>query len=173
MPDDVFADMTTLLAEHQAGERGRGFTHLLSCRRNRHRFNSYGFALTGLQTLAPRNLAYLNPADMQERMLRDGDSIDIASDHGTITATVAGEATIRRGVVSLSHGFGGLPDEDLYQENGVSANLLISTDRDRQSINGMPRMSGIPVNIRPARVPHKQQAGFEREEKRRAGCADM
>src|SRR3546814_20602724 len=58
----------------------------------------------------------------------------------------------------MSHGFGGLPEDGDYLTNGASANLLISTERDRQAINGMPRMSGIPVNIRPTNGPQAEAA---------------
>src|SRR3546814_2117586 len=88
---------------------------------------------------------------MAERGLVNGDWIEIASDNGTIEAIVEADETIRPGVVSMSHGFGGLPEDGDYLANGASANLLISTDRDRQAINGMPRMSGLPVNIRPTK----------------------
>src|SRR3546814_9218878 len=90
---------------------------------------------------------------MAERVLVNGDWIEIASDNGTIDAMVEADETIRPGVVSMSHGFGGLPEDGDYLTNGASANLLISTERDRQAINGMPRMSGIPVNIRPTNGP--------------------
>src|SRR3546814_2501271 len=64
--------------EHRSqtlGQRGRGYTHRLSNRRNRHRFNSYGFAVDELKKLLPRNLAYLNPDEMPERGLVNGDWI--------------------------------------------------------------------------------------------------
>src|SRR3546814_15673910 len=86
---------------------------------------------------------------MAERGLVNGDWIEIASDNGTIDAMVEADETIRPGVVSMSHGFGGLPEDGDYLTNGASANLLISTERDRQAINGMPSMSGMPVHIRP------------------------
>jgi anaerobic selenocysteine-containing dehydrogenase len=151
MPEDVRADIGALAA--RAHDRDSGFSHLLSNRRNRHRFNSYGFAVTGLRRMLPRNLAYLNPRDMAERGLRNGDWIEITSDHGMIGAIAEADQDLRAGVVSMSHGFGGLPEDGDYLANGASANLLISTDRHRQGINGMPRMSGIPVNIRPTDGP--------------------
>src|SRR3546814_7245070 len=116
-----------LLGEYAAGQRGRCYTHLLSNRRNRHRFNSYGCAVDELKKLLPRNLAYLNPDEMAERGLVNGDWIEIASDNGTIEAIVEADETIRPGVVSMSHGFGGLPEDGDYLANGASANLLIST----------------------------------------------
>src|SRR3546814_10694039 len=96
---------------------------------------------------------------MAERGLVNGDWIEIASDNGTIDAMVEADETIRPGVVSMSHGFGGLPEAGDYLTNGASANLLISTERDRQAINGMPRMSGIPVHNRPTNGPHGVEIG--------------
>src|SRR3546814_11769278 len=98
MPDDVRGDIETLLAEYAAGQRGHGYTHRLSNRRNRHRFNSYGFAVDELKKLLPRNLAYLNPDEMAERGLVNGDWIEIASDNGTIEAIVEADETSRPGV---------------------------------------------------------------------------
>src|SRR3546814_9197649 len=135
-----------LLGEYAAGQRGRGYTHRLSNRRNRHRFNSYGFAVDELKKLLPRNLAYLNPDEMAERGLVNGDWIEIASDNRTSDATVEADETIRPGLVSFSHGFGGLPQDGHYLHNGASDNLLINSERDRPAINGTPPMSRIPVN---------------------------
>jgi anaerobic selenocysteine-containing dehydrogenase len=80
-----------------------------------------------------------------------GDWIEITSDHAVIRAIAEQDETMRAGVVSMAHSFGGMP-EDIdaagYLEHGVSPNILVSTDRDVQSINAMPRMSGVPINIR-------------------------
>src|SRR3546814_1698203 len=94
MPYDVRGDIETLLAEYAAGQRGHGYTHRLSNRRNRHRFNSYGFAVDELKKLLPRNLAYLNPDEMAERGLINGDWTEIDSDNGTIDAMVEADETI-------------------------------------------------------------------------------
>ena len=42
---------------------------------------------------------------------------------------------------------GALPEEDVYAEAGSNTNRLISSDRDRATINAMPRMSGFPVRL--------------------------
>ncbi|MCO2075293.1 hypothetical protein IPC264_23715 [Pseudomonas aeruginosa] len=67
--------------------------------------------------------------------LDNGDHIEISSDHAC--------------VVSMAHAWGGLPGENADPATrGASTNMLISTDRDVEPINAMPRMSATPVNIR-------------------------
>ncbi len=57
------------------------------------------------------------------------------------------DETLRSGVVSMSHGWGGLRHEQAaYATVGSDTNLLTSSaERDR--INAMPTMSAIPVRI--------------------------
>ena len=51
-------------------------------------------------------------------------------------------------MLSMTHGFGALPDENRsHEEVGSSVNQLISTDKNLDSIMAMVRMSAIPVNI--------------------------
>ncbi len=93
----------------------------------------------------------MNPDDMVEMGIVSGDWVEISSDSGAIKIIAEADKTLRRGVVSMTHAFGDVLEDasvDEYFKYGVSANLLISTDRDLQTINAMPRMSGIPVNIR-------------------------
>ena len=86
---------------------------------------------------------------MENEGLRGGDFLFIDSAHGSIEAMAAADETIRPGVISIPHGFGGLPERgDKYLDLGTSTNLLLSLDVDREAINAMPRMSGIPVGIR-------------------------
>jgi anaerobic selenocysteine-containing dehydrogenase len=157
LPDDVRQEVADLLADVPTpGEfrsNGQTFSFLTSSRRQRHRFNSFGFKISKLQRAMPYNYGYMNPADMAVTGIADGDWIAITSDHGTIRVLAQEDAAMRRGVVSICHGFGGLPDEDDFLIDGVSPNQLISTDRNLQTINGQPRMSGIPVNVRRAAAP--------------------
>jgi anaerobic selenocysteine-containing dehydrogenase len=156
-PDDVATEIAALAAEYAGpgGIRGNGklFTHRIASRRHRDRFNSLGKALSGVHKRVPYNVAYLNPADMAAKQVNDGDWVELTSDNATVRAIAESDETLRRGVVSLTHGFGDLPDETDYLTDGVSTNLLISTDRDLQTINAMPRMSGIPVNVERASGP--------------------
>jgi anaerobic selenocysteine-containing dehydrogenase len=149
-PEDVVTEIAELAAEYVAPGQ---FTHRIAARRHRDRFNSLGKALSGVHKRVPYNVAYLNPADMAAKSVADGDWVELTSDNGTVRAIAEGDETLRTGVVSLTHGFGDLPDSTDYLTDGVSTNLLISTDRDLQTINAMPRMSGIPVNVERASGP--------------------
>jgi anaerobic selenocysteine-containing dehydrogenase len=95
----------------------------------------------------PTNPAYLHPAEFPSLGIDHGDKVEIASDLGKIIAVAQPDETIRRGVVSIAHNWGGLPGKD---GRGVNTNLLIATDRHVASVNAMPRMSGVPVNLRKA-----------------------
>jgi anaerobic selenocysteine-containing dehydrogenase len=156
-PPDVVAEIVEVAAESVAPGRvpsnGQLFTHRLASRRHRDRFNSTGNLLSAVKKRVPYNVAYLNPDDMAEKSVAKGDWVELTSDCGAVRAIAEDDATLRPGVVSLIHGFGNLPDDNDYLTDGVSTNLLISTDRDLQTINAMPRMSGIPVNIRRASGP--------------------
>jgi anaerobic selenocysteine-containing dehydrogenase len=150
MPDDVAAEVAEFLAstpEHLTpGADGKPrFSHLLSSRRMRELFCSSGRHLTETRKRRPYNPAFLSPSDMGEMNLQNRDRIRISSEFGTIEAFAETDEALRPGVVSLAHGFGGLPGDD--PDNGACVNLLIDTRSQVEPINAMPRMSGIPVNI--------------------------
>ncbi len=94
----------------------------------------------------PYNPLYMNPQDMADEGLTEGDAATLSSEHGSISALVKCDPDLRPGVVQISHGFGGLPDAIDYESQGVNTNLLLSLER-RESINAMPRMSGVPVAL--------------------------
>jgi hypothetical protein len=60
---------------------------------------------------------------------------------------VEADDSLRTGIVSLTHGFGLLPEDTDYLRDGVCSNMLISTDRELQTINAMPRMTAFPIHI--------------------------
>lgn len=144
MPGDVAEELTSVLAEYHGAN---GFSHRLSVRRHRDLMNSGGRPIATIRKRVTHNSAFINPEDMAQRGIASGDWIVIRSDHGAIRVLAQADPDLRKGVVSISHGFGGLPDEHNYIENGVSTNLLINGQLNRETINAMPRMSGIPVNI--------------------------
>jgi anaerobic selenocysteine-containing dehydrogenase len=128
---------------------GKIFSHRLAVRRNRDLFNSVGLGLEGVRARNPYNPAWLNPTDMAERNILSGDKVEIVSDHGRIQAIVKEDMTVRPGVVMISHGWGGLPEENLsYETSGSCTNLLVDTETNIEPITSMVRMSSIPVNIR-------------------------
>jgi anaerobic selenocysteine-containing dehydrogenase len=95
------------------------------------------------------NPAFMNPLDLEALGLSDGDTIRIASRHGEIPAIVEAEDAIRRGVISMSHCFGGT-DPDCpsdVREAGANTGLLSSVEHEYDPHSGIPRMSAIPVRI--------------------------
>ena len=78
--------------------------------------------------------------------------VNIISAHGQIPAVVRSDPSMRAGVISMTHGWGGLPGEATdYRQVGSNPNLLIDA-RQRDPINAMPVMSAIPVRIERAAV---------------------
>ena len=154
---DIVKEIAEVAAETampgRVASNGLVFSHRLASRRHRDRFNSMGNLLSGIKKRVPYNVAYLNPDDMTAKSVTNGDWVELTSDAGSVRAIAEADETLRPGVVSLIHGFGDLPDSTDYLTDGISTNLLISTDRDLQTINAMPRMSGIPVNVERASGP--------------------
>jgi anaerobic selenocysteine-containing dehydrogenase len=76
--------------------------------------------------------------------------VRVRSDAGEIVVPAKADPDLRSGVISVAHGYGVLPGEpeDPFGR-GASTNRLISDSGPRESINAMPRMSAIPVNIQP------------------------
>lgn len=146
LPDDVAGELEGVLAQ----ESDEAYPYRMAVRRHRDVLNSACRELPSIRQRIQHNKAYMNPADLDREGVSSGDEIAVCSDTASIRAIVAIDPDVRCGVISISHGFGGLPDEVDYESQGVNTNLLISTDRDLASINAMPRMSGIPVSISPA-----------------------
>jgi anaerobic selenocysteine-containing dehydrogenase len=153
IPPDVADELAAVVAEGFAvsGMKSSGgvvFTHRLSARRMREVSNTTYQELPAIRRRRPYNPAWLNPRDLEQLGLTSGDKVEIVSDHGRITAFVQADETVRPGVVSMSHGWGPLPDDtDDGGTQGSPVNRLVSSERDVEAINAMPRQSAIPVNI--------------------------
>ena len=144
MPDDVYDELATVRAESQP----RGFTHRLVVRRLREVQNTMYHRLPSIRRRMPYNSAYLHPLDIDQLALSAGQEVRIESAHGSIVTRLEADDTMRRGVVSIAHGWGGLPEDPPdFRAAGACSNLLISTDSALDPINAMPRMTAIPVRI--------------------------
>jgi anaerobic selenocysteine-containing dehydrogenase len=163
-PVDVEAEIAKVAREDFGAQRyapnGQPFDLLLISRRMREVFNSAGRTSPEIRKRRPYNPAYLHPDELAAHGLCEGDRVDITSDNGTIPAIIAADGDLRRGVVSMAHGWGGLPGEELpYESEGASTGLLVSTERDYETINAMPRQSAIPIYLRKSFAKHPMGGG--------------
>ncbi len=66
----------------------------------------------------------------------DADTVTLTTEHGSITAHVAYDETVREGVVSITHGHAAENPGDLTSENV-----------DIDALTAMPRASGLDVSV--------------------------
>ena len=139
------------LVDGDHDENDEAFPFRMVSRRLMHRYNS---SMEHIQAKARRyNPAFMNPDDLVELGLESGDLAEISSSRATVLAVVEPDATLRRGIVSMSHAFGGLPDEDENpQIVGTNSGRLLRADHDLDPYSGQPRMSNVAVAVRPAPV---------------------
>jgi anaerobic selenocysteine-containing dehydrogenase len=154
-PEDIVAELREVSAESDiASLKDRRFTHRLISRRMRSVMNSAYQELPTIRKRLPYNPAYLNQDDFDDLGIVQGDTIRIVSEHGAINAIAKLDDTVRSGVVSMTHCWGGLPEDYPGKTaTGTSTNLLVSSERNIEPINNMPRYSAIPVYLeKPAGV---------------------
>lgn len=152
-PQDVAAELDAVLAESDTSQR---FRYQLTCRRILEAMNSAYLDGQRTRQRYPSNWAYMNPEDMLDESLNDGDNIEIVSEAGSIEGVVKAEPGLRRGVISMTHLFGSLmppqaPPQNQASSRGAYTGRLVSLQDHLEPINYMPRYSGIPVNIAPVR----------------------
>jgi len=150
-PTDVLTELAEVEARLFVPPLGDDpFRYRLAVRRLRDANNSAGLSLPSIKSRVPFNPAYMNPEDMRDEGFAEGEMLEVASRHGTIEARAKADPDLRRGVVSIPHGFGALPRAGAkYDDVGSSTNRLTSLDDDaREAINAMPHMTGIPVSVR-------------------------
>ena len=105
----------------------------------------------------PHHPAYMHPADMEALGIEAGMLVTITSRRATIHAVVKEPEDLRRGVISMSHGYGidletldasCDPGEPQPCSMGNHTGALASADLDYQEpYSGIPRMSSIPVHV--------------------------
>jgi anaerobic selenocysteine-containing dehydrogenase len=145
-PDDVLQEIDEVIADTtNIGE----FGFRLAVRRSRDLNGSIGHQTPSIRQRNPYNPLYMNPEDMMRLGITSGDWVNVSSVSGEISAIALGDPGVRIGVVSMSHNWGDLENNaDAYRRHGASTNFLTQADVGCESINAMPRMSAIPVNVR-------------------------
>src|SRR4029077_16612013 len=119
-------------------------------RRENRVINSTGRTLPGLMRGRSYNPAFMHPDDLAGLGVAAGDLVEIRSEYDTITGVAQAAAYRRPGVVSMSHGFGGIPGEDEDPRvDGANTNRLLRTDVEYDRYTGIPRMGALPVAVVP------------------------
>ncbi|WP_439484843.1 molybdopterin-containing oxidoreductase family protein [Blastomonas fulva] len=142
-------DMPAQLVAYGRDDPARqGFPFRLISRRSRHRFNSTGGHLSALAAKRTTNPAHIHPDDLAGLGVADGEMIRIASPHGEVHALAKASDGLRRGVISMAHGYGD-PDfsPDAVPMRGGSTNRLVSETSGFDPITGQALQSAIPVKV--------------------------
>jgi anaerobic selenocysteine-containing dehydrogenase len=148
MPDDVADELRRAASSFAASPR-RDRPFRLVVRRSKDVLNSFGRDVGG-GLRRPANPCFVHPDDLGRLGIESRSTVIITSDHGSVRAIAEADDTMRPGVVSMSHGFGGLPSDDGDPvRHGSSANCLLTLDRDLQAVSAMPQMSALAVSITP------------------------
>ena len=148
-PPEVLDDLEKLL-KIDAEEAGRygddgSYTHLLTVRRVKHVYNS---SCHDFPKNPPGNPAYLHPDDIASLGFSSGQGVQLSSENASINVIIEADSALRRGVVSMSHCFGGDPDsQESLHAVGANASKLIAVDRHYDPLMGMPRMTGFAVKF--------------------------
>ena len=94
------------------------------------------------------NPLFVHSTDMNALAIKDHDLVVVESPDGRIIARAKKDDSMRPRVVSISHGFGRvLNDESDIDHFGSCVQQLISTEHHCDPITGIPRMSAIPVKL--------------------------
>ncbi len=121
---------------------------LLIPRRENRVMNTYGRTVPGMVGKRTYNPAFVNPEDLAALGYRPGDVVEISSEHDTIVGVVESDPDLRRGLVSMSHSFGGNPGEkEDPLVDGANTNRLLRNDCTYDRVTGQPAMGAIAVSI--------------------------
>ena len=150
-PTPVLADLARLEATLVSPPEGNGSLVLIG-RRHLRSNNSWMHNIDVLAKGRFRCTLQVHPDDAVRRGLTDGGEALVTSRVGEVTALVEVTDSIRRGVVSLPHGWGhdqpGAPFAVASLRPGVNANVL--TDPEvLDPLSGNAALNGVPVTVSP------------------------
>ena len=152
-PADVIDELAAVAAEQTGAEVLAGFDadlfpFRLISRRLKHVLNSLGRELPGLARVGTTNAAYMNPQDMADIGVEAGDLVEITSPTGSLLGVAEPSETIKRGVISMAHSWGGSVTDEQVRQQGSPTNRLCTVDSGYDPLNGMAIQSAIPIGVR-------------------------
>jgi len=148
--DLMIRELAEIAATGPLMESRSGYPFQLITRRNDGVVNSMFRRVPGIHKIA-YNPAFMAPKDLENLGLETGSLVSIASRYGKVIAIVESDATLRPGVVSISHGFGpAIGEDDDPFAVGTNVNRLLRMDVDHDAISGLPRMGAVSVNVQAA-----------------------
>jgi anaerobic selenocysteine-containing dehydrogenase len=143
--DQDIADALEQLDDEQA------YPFRLICSRSKYVLNSSGRNLAMLAEKAGSfNPAFFNPDDLEALAIAEDSLVRISSEDGALEAVATANPRIRRGVVSMYHCWGPVPDGNDDADvrlTGANTNLLLNNRRNIQRYTGVTRQSAIPIAV--------------------------
>ncbi len=98
------------------------------------------------------NFLYLNPDDAGKLNLKEGDTAEISSSHGTVTIPVRFSEDLMSGVVAFPHGWGHKDADGLSiasKHAGINANYITPDGPEGcEQLSGMSHMTGFVVDVK-------------------------
>ena len=141
LPPDVAEELEEVFNTEKAEEPYR-----LIVRRTLETMNSAFNHSSVARERFPVNPTYMNTEDMAEHGLNNGDRVEVRSAYGKVVGHARKDPGLKRGVVSITNGWGSMnPDTD--GEEGTNPTALSSLLEHRTTINYMPRISAVPVSV--------------------------
>ena len=149
---DMLEELATIRDEDFEAAKDPVRPFRLISRRLPNVYNSSERDIDALAKGRPFNPAFLHPADLEFLAIEPGELVEISSDHGKILGIAAAAPELRRGVLSMAHCFGDVPEHDSeVRRIGSNTGRLIDNERDFDPHTGIPLMSAIPVAIERAK----------------------
>jgi len=154
----MMSDLTAELLTADTGDQCYPFR--LISRRTPYVMNSRS------QTLPPKrasyNPAFIHPDDLAYLHIQEGDLVAVESAHAAVVAIAAPDKSLRRGLVSMSHNWGHVPDLDAsVRQVGTNSGALVANDGVLDPYSGQPQMSNVPVRISPAPQANDSATGID------------
>jgi len=120
----------------------------LVSRRLKGHLNSLGAEVPGTHRAASTNYAYMHPDDLADLGVDDEGLVRISSPRASLVGVAKAAPDVRRGVVSMAHGWGDTSgSDDKVRDVGAPTNRLIDVDNGYCRITGQAIQSSIPVAV--------------------------